>query len=313
MSTIVSVDPFRCRMWRWHERNPEQITAESCRTEIESFAEHGQLVPVLGRPLVDDERYDVELIYGARRLFVARALHKPLMIELRELSDQEAIIAMDIENRLRKDISPYERGLSYLRWMRSGYFRSQEDIAAALKISSSQVSRLLKLARLPSVVINAFGSGAEIREVWGQELSDALLEPGRRQRILRTARAIAESSPRPGATEVYQRLLNSDYRARRSRTASHDIVVRGKNGGWLFRIRRQRDSVAIIFPPENISACSLANIEDVVARILRASPAREAGQTAEPLRSPGLTHRGGGERAVVHGGHPHPNLRDATL
>jgi ParB-like chromosome segregation protein Spo0J len=67
-------------------------------------------VPALGRPLHGDLEFDVEIIYGARRLFVARHLNMPLQVELREMSDREALVAMDIENRLRTDISPYERG-----------------------------------------------------------------------------------------------------------------------------------------------------------------------------------------------------------
>ena len=40
------------------------------------------------------------------------------------LTDQEAIIAMDIENRQRADTSPYERGVAYARWLNAGYFNA---------------------------------------------------------------------------------------------------------------------------------------------------------------------------------------------
>src|SRR5262245_57838727 len=143
MKSIVSVNPFRCRMWALHDRLETHVTEDTCRAEIESISKHGQLVPVLGRPLRQDPDYEVELIYGARRLFVARLINQPLLVELRELSDRDAIVAMDVENRLRQDISPYERGRSYARYLQSGFFKSQDEIARSLKISASQVSRLL--------------------------------------------------------------------------------------------------------------------------------------------------------------------------
>src|SRR4030088_270940 len=156
MPSVISVSPFRCRMWALHDRIDTYVNETTCKMEIDSFHRHGQLVPVLGRPVRGDPDYDMELIYGARRLFVARHINVALMVEVRDLSDRDAIVAMDIENRQRKDVSPLERGLSYARWLRSGYFKSQDDIAQNLKISSSQVSRMLKLARLPSAIVGAF-------------------------------------------------------------------------------------------------------------------------------------------------------------
>src|SRR5688572_29010510 len=126
MRSVVSVNPFRCTVWKYHERIEELITEAICAVEIESFAQHGQLVPVLGRQLPPNSDYDYELIYGARRLFVARHINKPLLVELRDISDKEAIVAMDMENSQRQEVSPYERGRSYARWLAVGHFDSQE-------------------------------------------------------------------------------------------------------------------------------------------------------------------------------------------
>src|SRR5687768_17678353 len=173
MRNILAVDPFRVRMWSLHDRSEQHVNEESCKAEIESFWKHGQLVPALGRALRGDPDHDIELVYGARRLFVARHLNKPLLLDVREMSDREAIVAMDIENRQRKDVSPYERGVSYARWLRSGHFASQDQIARALQISGAQISRLLKLAKLPSVVVSAFATPLDILETWGLALAEA--------------------------------------------------------------------------------------------------------------------------------------------
>ena len=77
MPTITMMNPFRCRMWELHDRLEAHINEDTCRAEIASFGAHGQFVAVLGRRLKGDASHDIELITGARRLFVARHLNKP--------------------------------------------------------------------------------------------------------------------------------------------------------------------------------------------------------------------------------------------
>ena len=271
MNSVVSVDPFRCRMWELHDRLEGHISAESCRSEIDSFERHGQLVPALGRPLKYVPEFDVELVCGARRLFVARHLKKALLVDLRELTDREAIVSIDIENRQRADVSPYERGLSYAQWLRAGYFRSQDDIARALKISASQVSRYLKLSRLPSVIVSAFDNPAGIREGWGLELIEILEDPARRYAVIRAARAIASSSPRPNARDVYRELNAAAVEGRRAKVRKRDEVIKDQLGRPLFRIRSQTRSTALLIPSERISSLVLERIRHGVRDILQSA------------------------------------------
>lgn len=286
MNSIVSANPFRCRVWGLHDRLDEHITEENCAEEIESFRVHGQRVRVLGRPVRDDSDYDLEVICGARRLFVARLLKMQLLVEVRELSDRDAIIQMHIENCLRKDISPYDRGQAYLRWLRGGHFESQDEMATALKVSPSQVSRLLKVARLPSVIVNAFGNAVDICESWGEKLTEVLEDPSRSQPAIRTARAIAASSTRLRPHEVYRQLLASaaptEPGGRKVTRAPHDQVIEGKDGAPLFRIRHQQDSIALLLPIDRTSAKTLAAIQHAVEQILNES----ATNLSLPLHEP---------------------------
>jgi ParB family chromosome partitioning protein len=275
MEAAHIVNPFRCRMWLLHDRLDSDVTEESCRAEIDSFSKHGQFVPVLGRILHDDPDYDIELIYGARRLFVARHLNIPIAVDVRELSDREAIIAMDIENRQRTDISPYERGLSYARWIRGGHLKSQDDIARTLKVSASQVSRLLKLAKLPSVVIGAFRTPVDICETWGLDLSDALDDPDRRQATLQKARALSCLSERPPAREVYRCLIAAAVRGRKLKTKVRDEVVKGQDGTALFRIRHQTSCIALLLPAHVMSVELLGSIRNSIVQILQSGSGQE--------------------------------------
>jgi len=269
MTSIVLVNPFHCRMWSQHDRLEDLITEESCRGEIESFSKTGQLVPVLGRTLRNDPSHEVELIYGARRLFVARYLNRPLKVELRDLSDRDAVILMDTENRLRQDISPYERGASYVHWLREGHFASQEDIASALKISASQVSRLIKMARLPAVVLSAFESPTQICEGWALDVATAIEDPRRREHVIRTARDLAARADKLPAHEVCRRLLAASGTGRKPSARNRDQVILSDSGEPLFRIRHTRTAVMLMLPAQSVSTRALGEIRAALQPILQ--------------------------------------------
>lgn len=290
---VVALDPFKCRMWELHDRIDSYINENTCRAEIESFAKYGQLVPVLGRPLKHDPSHVTELIYGARRLFVAQHLGRPLLVELREINDAEGIVAMDIENRHRRDISPYERGVSYLRWLRAGYFQSQEDVARAIQVSPSQVSRLIKLAQLPAVVVAAFQNPVDIRETWALDLAAALDDPQRRSYVCEKARMISSLVSRPPPREVFRHLVLSALGAPKLSTKPRDDVVVGRDGKPLFRIRQQLSTVAILLPAARVSAIRLEQIRALVSAALDEHPP-EIGHSNRPSKRSASTPRPAG-------------------
>jgi ParB family chromosome partitioning protein len=279
---VIKVNPFRCRMWEMHDRLDTHITEESCKAEIESFLKYGQLVPVLGRYIRGDSNHDIVLVYGARRLFVARHLNQPLSVEVRELTDREAIIAADLENRQRTDVSPYERGLSYARWLEAGHFKSQDDIARALKISAAQVSRLLKLASLPKEVVAAFAHTADIHERWGRTLMKVMSNPHAARLTLGKAAAIRKLPQRPPRQEVYRELLTAAVGERRAALASKAEVVKDHGGTRLFRVKRQSNSVVILLPLATVCASRLEHIRREVTRILQ----EEKHLLGEPIAVP---------------------------
>jgi ParB/RepB/Spo0J family partition protein len=268
MRKIVSVDPFQCRLWRLHDRLDETVTAESCRGEIESFLQHGQLVPVLGRKLRDGSSHKIELVYGARRLFVARHLNLPLRVELREISDRQAVIAMDIENRQRADLSAYERGMSYCKWLESGHFSSQDDVARALKISSSQVSRLVAVARLPPLIVEAFVDPAEICEGWGRSLLELLEDTRFASLIFRRAAEVRLMSPRARGADVYRMLIASIPANYLKRSRQVDEVMRDSDGVAIFRMQHQANGLAIRIPLKRLSRNALDEIRAALVTVI---------------------------------------------
>jgi ParB family chromosome partitioning protein len=273
VGAIIEMSPFRCCMWSLHDRLEEYLTEETCKAELGSFEKNGQLVPVLGRALHGNPDFDVELIFGARRLFVAKTLNRPIKIQIRAMGDREAILAMDVENRHRKDVSPYERGISYARWLRSGHFNSQDEIAQALKVSSAQISRLLKLARLPSVVVGAFASPTDICEGWGSDLVDMWDDPNTKPQVARRARSIGAMPVRPTAQDVYRSLVSLSPLKRR-RSGTRDEVVSDGRGTPLFRVRPQQKWIAVLLPREHCGEHHLQAIKQAITSVLEVMPLR---------------------------------------
>ena len=192
------VDPARCRMWTEHNRNYGLLTEENCRDLIDGLRAQGkQEFPAIVRRLQDPD-YDYEVICGARRHFSVswlRANNYPdfkFLVEERELTDEEAFRLADIENRDRKDISDYERAKDYARAIELYYGGKQKSMAERLEVSPVWLSRFLEMAKLPSVIVTAFASPNDIRELHARSLKPLLKDRKSRDKVLAVAKELSQ-------------------------------------------------------------------------------------------------------------------------
>jgi ParB/RepB/Spo0J family partition protein len=258
-------------MWEMHDRLGEHVDMKTCASLIESIRKHGQKQPALGRASLGRDDCEYELIYGARRLFAAQHLGIDLLVELRDFDDRAALIEMDIENRVRTDISPYERGRSYRRWLSGGYFRNQAELAKALAVSEAQVSRLLRYAELPAAVVDAFYSPNDIREEWAVTLAKLCTEPKSRGLVLGRARTWSASARDASAQTVFDTLVNGRGPQSPPECRSRDDVVKDAEGRPLYRIGFRAKSVHLILPRQKMTPTTLQRINEQIMRILAAS------------------------------------------
>jgi ParB family chromosome partitioning protein len=242
------VSPDRCRIWERHNRRYELLSEESCADLIEGFrTKGGQEFPAVVRVVTGDEKYDYEVICGARRHWTATHLKMDLLIEERDLSDEEAFVLSDKENRDRKDISDYERALDYVRALDLYYDGVQSRMAKIIGMDPSVLSRYLDMTRLDPSIVSAVADVREISRNQVRELK-AAMEPGiklsqrqaekNRQAILSKARELAaEMSKRP-AQEVFRALLAA---------AASEKTKRGRPSALLGSVQsRVTGKVAVI-------------------------------------------------------------------
>lgn len=266
--TLRWVNPFKCQMWSMHDRLGDEIDLKTCRSLLKSMQQHGQKQPVLGRLAPEGAEYEVELIYGARRLFSARHLGIDLMVEIRDMDNRTALIEMDIENRVRSDISPYERGMSYRRWLRAGFFSNQSEIAKCVGVSEAQVSRLLRYSELPTAIIAAFPSPREIREEWAVALAKRSRDEHFRAGMIRRARTCRAQTEPLSAQRVYD-IIARDRATKVVEQKSRDEIVKDSNGRPLLRIAFHAKTVHLVVSREKVSKETLQKLKQVLSETLQ--------------------------------------------
>ncbi|ARC39025.1 ParB/RepB/Spo0J family partition protein (plasmid) [Paracoccus yeei] len=195
------VDPASCVMWARHNRAYELLSEENCRDLIDSIRAQGQQeFPAIVRRLPAGQGAEYEVICGARRHFAIswlRANNYPqfrYLIEVRDLTDEEAFRLADIENRDRADLSDYERARDYLSALDLYYGGKQKSMAARLEVSEAWLSRYLYLARLPPVIVEAWPQITEIKELHARSVRPLLNDA--EDKVLAEAKAIAAEQDR---------------------------------------------------------------------------------------------------------------------
>jgi ParB family transcriptional regulator, chromosome partitioning protein len=168
--TQYQVDPAKCRMWTYHNRDYAALDFERCKDLIESIKAQGrQEVPAIVRRIQGDPEIEFEVICGARRHWSVNWLREHnypairFLVEVRDMTDEEAFRVSDLENRAREDLTDFERAADYLRALDIHYGGVQKDMAERLHVTPSWLSRYLDLARLPSELIAAFASPHDLR------------------------------------------------------------------------------------------------------------------------------------------------------
>ncbi|PWE35007.1 chromosome partitioning protein ParB [Pelagicola sp. LXJ1103] len=214
------VDPAKCRMWERHNRDYALLNEENCRDLIDGIRAQGrQEFAAIVRP-IDEGPYAYEVICGARRHFAVSWLQAnnytqfKYLIDVREISDEEAFRLADIENREREDISDYERAIDYADAIERYYGGKQKAMAARLEVSAPWLSRYLALAGLPEKVVAAFATKRDLKERHARDLKPLLVRGETAEPVLAEAARLAaeQQSARNGrgpfvdAADVLKRL-----------------------------------------------------------------------------------------------------------
>lgn len=242
---IEQVDPARCRLWSEHNRDYAKLDETRCADLIESFKAQGrQEVPAIVRRVRGDPNIDFEVICGARRHWTVSWLRGHnytdfrFLVEVRDLTDEEAFRISDLENRAREDLSDIERARDYLKALGRHYGGRQKDMAERLKVSEAWLSRYLDLARLPADLVAAFDDPHELKIKHVTQLKPLLKPDDRERRVLAEAAAITKSKGEGTPLkpqDVIRRLAAAADPPKKSGQTSAEVVT-SPTGQPLFRV-----------------------------------------------------------------------------
>lgn len=147
-----------------------------------SIEDSGQQVPILVRPHPDKANW-YQVAYGHRRLRAVANLGRPVRAFIRQLTDDELIVAQGQENGARVDLSFIEKALFAHRMESRGFDRN--TIMKALALHKGDVSYLLQIAKdISHDIILAVGPAPKIGRTRWLALADKL----RDDRLLKVAR-----------------------------------------------------------------------------------------------------------------------------
>lgn len=251
-ANILSVDPRRCRPWRYHNRSSAWYTKERCQDLIDSVVKDGQLEPALARRVTGEADFDFELIYGMRRRFAAEFTHSKLKIRLTEADDAKAAVLMHIENADRQDITAMERALSFQQQLEAKIFATQDAMAEAFGISKGQVTKLLKAAQLLKLptLAQLFPDKSAVPVEAAYQLSALMDRPGAKEVVLKAGQNLlargegAVGGRTPAAT--LKALAGSLDRSRRVEPVKREYHVGPATR--MVAVRNAKGKVTLAFP-----------------------------------------------------------------
>lgn len=136
---------------------------------LSSMREQGQQVPILVRPHPEQTgRY--QIAFGHRRLRALKELGLKAKAVVRELTDEQLVIAQGQENNERQDLTFIEKARFAAR-LREKFAR--DVIIASLSVDKGDLSKMLAIVdALPSALIDAIGSAPGVGRPRWLELSD---------------------------------------------------------------------------------------------------------------------------------------------
>jgi ParB family transcriptional regulator, chromosome partitioning protein len=138
-----------------------------------SIKEQGQQVPILVRPHPDNPgRYQVA--FGHRRLRAVTELGLAVKAVVRDLTDEQLIIAQGQENNEREDLSFIEKARFASR-LKNRF--SREVIMSSMSLDKSTLSIMLQIVDvLPPELIEAIGAARGVGRPSWQQLADLIVK-----------------------------------------------------------------------------------------------------------------------------------------
>ncbi len=212
---LLELDPKKIRATEFRNRLDRSLLADDPKfIELsKSLQAHGQETPIRVRPVKNVLPFEFEIVSGHRRHTACLALDAaspegfPILaiIDAAAGEARDLVLKMYRENEERYDLSAFEKGRMFARWLDAGVYDSQRELAAAIGLGEAAAAKYLAVASLPHQVLAAFGDERTIPMSWGPTLSQAVKANG--PAVLRSAERLAQRKPLASPDVVFRTLV----------------------------------------------------------------------------------------------------------
>lgn len=165
-SKITEIDTKKILNWKFHDRPSNELG--DIKELAKEFKIIGQQQPCIVRPIKDKNEY-YEIIAGERRWLAAREANIKLKVIILDLNDNEAAIIQIAENKNRKDLSDYAKGISYAQLINNSII-TQKDLKDKLNISSQKISKLLSYTKIPKEVLSSIDNLSKVSATTAEKI-----------------------------------------------------------------------------------------------------------------------------------------------
>lgn len=212
---LLELDPKRICASEFRNRHDRSLLANDPKfIELkESLAAHGQETPIRVRPVKNALPFEFEIVSGHRRHAACLALDAvseagfPILaiVDANAAQARDLVLKMYRENEERYDLSAFEKGRMFARWLEAGVYESQRELAAAVGMGEAAAAKYLAVAALPNEVLAAFGDERLIPMSWGPTLSQAL--KANESAVIKSAERLAQRKPLAAPEMVFRTLV----------------------------------------------------------------------------------------------------------
>jgi ParB family chromosome partitioning protein len=232
----VELDPGLIDDSPYRDRADWGFEGESFERLVRTIGQDGQLVPIAVRQKPDDpDRF--EIIWGHRRVRACRRLGIKVRAVVREVDTRSLALLMDLENTQREDLSTIERARKYRKLIDDSVFATQNELAAHFQMSEGHASKLLLVAGLPDVIVEALGDPGRVSYRQWLRLANGLKSAD----TLKAAEAAAETvAIGPASFDARVNALIEAGQGTQKSSEGH--VLLAENGGIIGAAKRSRKS-----------------------------------------------------------------------
>ncbi len=257
------LDPGKVKASKWanrHESSFENQAFTDLKAEIESSGVNIQ--PILVRPSMS-ESDGFEIIFGHRRHQACLQLGLKVSAVVESMDDKKLFAAMDRENRVRLDLTPYEQGEMYRKALDDGLYPSLRALAQELGVDAGNASKAIAIARLPAQILAAFERPTQIQFRWGAEINAAMQKDP--DGVMARAKELRFSSKQLPPAEALDRLLG---KTKPVKPQNIELKRKGKVVGQF--VRKSDGAVSLALKAGAIDEKAFAALREAVENLLKA-------------------------------------------